>query len=806
MNLNPSAGPGRLARASAALVAVLVGLLVGASPLQHSLSRPWNDLLLRWLPSLPTPEQVLLIDIDDASLADLRDELGPWPFDRGVHAQLVSHLRALQARVIVLDLQFIDSRVGDTALAQAIAAPGAPVVLGAAGAVSAGGGAGAPSNPWSWPSMLLPARSLWPSPEQPPPVGVLTTPLDGDGRLRALPLWHEAHGQRWPAMPLATLLASGAQPDPRWPLDAHGQVHPVWPGPDAPLPVLPFAEVWRSAVRAQAGTEVDPALAQAVKGSAVFVGSSALLADRVMTVQGQLQGTEAVAQAYVALRDHRLLRPPQAALQVLLLLMACTPALLLLLSNRPLAQRWTLALWLGAAVLVLVASAATLGLGHQLSEPAAALAAAATGLVLSLWLKQKAEQAARWQLAQERAAAAAASEAKSAFLANVSHEIRTPLNALLGVAELLANSPLSPQQRQHLLVFQQAGQTLRALVDALLDLTKIEAGHLVLDVTPFSLQALLDRLEGLFRPQLQKRPLLLAFECAADLPARVLGDAGQLERALTNLLGNALKFTAQGRVALSVSATPGRPELLRFEVSDTGIGIDTDKLDSVFKPFVQADSSVSRRFGGTGLGLAITRGLAQRMGGDVTVASAPGQGSVFTLTALLPAATETPGSAAGPAAKPELLLPPALATATPAREATQPWQLLLAEDNDVNVYLFLAMLDVPALQIDVASDGITALQMAQAKRYDLIFMDVQMPGKDGLSVTRELRDHEHRRDLPRAAVVALTANAFAEDVRQSQEAGCDLHLAKPFSRAQLLATITQLLGPVLPADPTPPPA
>ena len=803
MSSTSGASPGRLQRAGVALGAAAVGLLLCFSPLQAELSRPWTDLLLRLQAPQAAPQKVLVIDIDDESLATLRSELGPWPFARKTHAVLIQHLRALQASVIALDLQFVDARPGDAALAQALVAPGAPVVLGAAGAQASDGSASAGAA-LRWSVMQLPSATLWPSSEQPPRVGVLTTPLDSDGRLRSMPLWHEAQGQRWPSMALAALLASGAGPSEDWPLDDQGQVHPLWQPGSAPVTVLPFAQAWRSAT----GGGADATLTRAAQGSAVFIGSSALLADRVMTVQGQLQGTEVVAQTYAALRDHRLLRPPQAALQALLLLLACAPALALLWTG-PAALRWQAPLWLGSAALVLLASAGALAFSHQLTEPAGALAAAATGGLLSLLLAQRLKEQVRLRLAQERAVAAAASEAKTVFLANVSHEIRTPLNAVLGVAELLAASPLTPEQRQHVLVFQQAGHTLRALVDALLDLTKIEAGHLVLEPAPFSLPRLLDRLEGLFRPQLQTRPLLLAFECAPGVPEIVIGDAAQLEHALTNLLGNALKFTAQGRVALRVSPTPGRLDLLRFEVSDTGIGIDADKLDTVFKPFVQADNSVSRRFGGTGLGLAITRGLAQRMGGDVTVASAPGRGSVFTLTAELPAgplfALPDLAPAPGRASAPVQPVPPvhfasALPAASAVHDPAQVWQLLLAEDNEVNVYLFMAMLDNPALHIDVAADGLTALRMARSTRYDMIFMDVQMPGMDGLTVTRELRQHEAALGHPRCPVVALTANAFAEDVRHSHEAGCDLHLAKPFSQAQLLATVAQMLGPVVPAQ------
>ncbi|MBL8348923.1 MAG: response regulator, partial [Burkholderiaceae bacterium] len=430
---------------------------------------------------------------------------------------------------------------------------------------------------------------------------------------------------------------------------------------------------------------------------------------------------------------------------------------------------------------------------------AAPLLTLAAGALLGVIAHQRALAAAQRQLMRERAVAAAASEAKTAFLANVSHEIRTPLNAVLGVSELLAGTPLSDEQRRHVHVFQQAGQTLSELINDLLDLTKIESGRLEIGCEVFAVRPTLERVMALLRPRAQQKGLAFELGVADDVPERVEGDRPRLEQALTNLLGNAIKFTSQGRVRLAVTVErrDGDPQpLLHFAVSDTGIGIAEDKLGVIFEPFVQADGSVTRRFGGTGLGLAITRAIAMLLGGRVSVASTPGQGSVFTLALPLPVAAGKAADAAAPAAT----AAERAATGTPAPAASDPGgSVMLAEDNEVNVYLFDAMLAGAGLRIDVATDGPTALRMACAGRYDMIFMDVQMPGMDGLSVTRALRRHEAACGFAPTPVIALTANAFAEDLQASLDAGCDMHLPKPFSRAQLLAAVARF-APVRPAS------
>ena len=801
--------------------ATLVGLVVWLTPLNGIFSRGLLDHQLRLLaPNQPSTSAVVF-DIDDASLAALKTQLGPWPFKRDVYALAAEQLRELGARAIAIDLLLADAQPGDAELARVIGSPGAPVVLAAAGlhhvqdaalphathsphsphaphAPQASQAPHAPHAPSAarpvpavpahpWPSMALPSVSVWPAGEW-PRLGVVTTPLDDDGVLRRLPLWHQSGGLRLPVLPLAVFEALQGTAGTAWvaaAADRQGALHLALPGRQASTPVRPFADLLAVAW----GQTPAAALRPWVDGRVVFIGSSALLADVVMTVSGQASGADALAQAYSALQDGTWVHPPLWWADGLLLLVALLPALWVARRGRAEPAR---NLAISGAALALLAGLTLTGLvlWRLPTQWAAPLAALAAGLLATLLSHQHEQRAIERELAQELAVAAETARVKGVFLANVSHEVRTPLNAMLGVAELLDESPLLPQQKRHVQVFRESGQALLELINDLLDLSKIESGKLGLDAEPFSLHHLLDHLVQLMRPRAQDKGLVLHLDVAPDLPDGVLGDRSRLRQGLVNLLGNAIKFTLQGEVRLSVvpepadpstagaSATPGR---IRFAVSDSGIGIAPSKLESIFEPFAQADTSVTRQFGGTGLGLSITRSVAQLMGGQVLVRSTPGLGSVFTLLLPLP-----------PAALPARCEADATVPTPGLAHGGRPMSVLLAEDNEVNVYLFQAMVQDQAMTLDVAPHGTAALEMLRRRPYDLAFIDIQMPGLDGLSVTRELRHLEASSVRTRTPVVALTANAYASDVQASVAAGCDRHMSKPFTKAQLLDALQQL--------------
>ncbi len=392
--------------------------------------------------------------------------------------------------------------------------------------------------------------------------------------------------------------------------------------------------------------------------------------------------------------------------------------------------------------------------------------------------------------------ARAASQAKSSFLAHMSHEIRTPMNAIIGLSRMLQDSPASAQQRQWVEQMIQASELLLGIINDILDYSKIEAGCLTLDQRPFSLQASLQSLVGIFSMVVREKGIGLRLEIAPDVPAQLAGDPLRLQQILINLVGNAIKFTSQGEVCVRVQRQPMRGEgiELLFSVQDTGIGIGEEQQGVLFSPFTQADSSITRRFGGTGLGLAICRQLVELMGGSIWLQSRPGMGSTFSFTARFAEARgELPVAGAG------------------VQRPSPLWRgerVLLVEDVPLNRTIAIAMLERFGLRIDTASNGEEALQlltsMPDTDPYRLVLMDIQMPVLDGLTATRRLRLDPRLQQLP---VIAMTAHGMEEDRRLSLEAGMNDHLVKPILVETLQAVLQQWLPPARHvAAPAPAPA
>jgi signal transduction histidine kinase len=389
--------------------------------------------------------------------------------------------------------------------------------------------------------------------------------------------------------------------------------------------------------------------------------------------------------------------------------------------------------------------------------------------------------AAQASLRGAKEAAEAANLAKSQFLATMSHEIRTPMNGVLGALDLLRRSTLDGHQRRLVKTALASGETLMAIINDVLDHAKIEAGKLTLKPAVTSLHALAASVTALLRASAQARGLALELEIAPQAPDHVVVDALRLKQVLLNLVGNAIKFTPAGTVLLRLTlrAAPEGQLGVRFEVVDTGIGIEPQRLPHLFEPFYQVDGSSQRRRGGTGLGLAISRHIVEAMGGRIAVRSSLGQGSAFVVDLALP-----PGTADGVQD-----LPDSAVGGLDDDPGSLHGTVLVVEDNEVNRMLAREMLVSLGLEVVEAADGRQALDLLEACKVDLVLMDCQMPELDGYAATEALRERERRQGLQRLPVVALTADAFDSDAERARAAGMDAHLAKPYTRSALRSAV-----------------
>ncbi len=384
-------------------------------------------------------------------------------------------------------------------------------------------------------------------------------------------------------------------------------------------------------------------------------------------------------------------------------------------------------------------------------------------------------------LIQSAERANAASQAKSNFLANMSHEIRTPMNAIVGLTDLLQRGVPIEQQRLFFKTMETSAAQLMGLINDLLDISKIENRNIALDSTPFSLEKLLSEVTSMNAVQAQRRGIDLVNDYTCGKDFTVHGDPLRLKQILMNVVGNAVKFTEKGSVRINTRChVRGTDVDIVIDVTDTGIGIPPDKLESIFNEFYQGDASITRRYGGTGLGLSITRTLLELMGGDITVASTPGKGSTFTIMLTLPAYTPNRNENASGNAS-------ALHTGS--------GNILLVEDNPANILVASSIIETLGYDCTVAASGQDAIELVErdGNKIDVVLMDIQMPGMDGFGATAQIRALEKKNGLKRMPIIGVTAHALIGDREKCLAAGMDDYLSKPFRMEELHAALSRHL-------------
>jgi PAS domain S-box-containing protein len=372
-----------------------------------------------------------------------------------------------------------------------------------------------------------------------------------------------------------------------------------------------------------------------------------------------------------------------------------------------------------------------------------------------------------------------AMKSKSEFLANISHEIRTPLNGIAGMAELLIETSLNDDQAKYVRIINDSSENLIHLINGLLDFSKLEAQKMTMEKVEFKLKALLEDIAHLLAPLANEKRIFLRCELDPLIPEFVFGDITRIRQVLLNLSNNAIKFTNAGSVVIKAVKHENQ---VQFEVRDTGIGIPEKSLEEVFKPFSQVDSSITRRFGGTGLGLAISKQLVEVMKGELTVESKEGVGSSFKFLLHLPA-----GEGKGDDVKNKNIISSA------ENLKNMKLKILMADDSEDNRLLVMAYLKNFPFEITIAENGLIALEKMKAERFDLVFMDMQMPEMDGLTATGQYRNWEKSNLSTRMPIAALSAHALVEEMNKSIEAGCDVHLTKPIKKVTLLNSIWDIV-------------
>ena len=739
-----------------------------------------------------TYSELLVIDVDEASIAALASQLGPWPYDRDVYALVNEYLRKSGAKVVAYDILFAEPRNGDEQFAASLAATGNAVLIASE----------LPQSPQRNAAYLAQiSKSALPSlegvpaqlrPDITPPVAVLsdahgvrlginTVVPDSGSVVRRVPLIHDVYGKRLPSLQLAVLLA--ANPDAtlsgdgqslslgawRWPLTSSGEVELRFPKSPDGIPQLSFYKLVLAALGADSAGEV----ASAVRGKTIFVGSStAILGDYVETPLGRMAGLFCAALIHQMLAQGSVLEPARPAWDTLLFLMALAiplAAFLPRVHDRPYAEN------LSGIAMVLVVTAASTALISR-GQQAALLFPLLTGVVVYLammLMRLVTLSQEKRQLDLGMRAAQEAHRLNEQFMSHISHELRTPLTAIMGYNKFLADPALAVERRiQFADVVDKNSQHLLSLVNNILDQSRIQAGQMKIVPAAADLHRLVGDVLLTLAPGAKAKNLALESQIPETLPAGLMLDPMRVKQVLINLLGNAIKFTELGKVRLECDWQNDR---LTLAVSDTGPGMTAAQVERIFSPFAQAHDGIAQTHGGSGLGLSISRMLCDLMGGEITVASQPGHGTTFTASITAAACT--------PPVDGESISPPAI----PAKLVGR---ILIADDNDDIRDLVELYLTGMGLAVLMAENGRQAVAVALSQQPDLVLMDMEMPDFSGLEAVAALRQQGFTHPI-----MMLTGHVGEAQTALAKEAGCDMVLTKPVDRERLQAAISKLLRP-----------
>ncbi len=385
----------------------------------------------------------------------------------------------------------------------------------------------------------------------------------------------------------------------------------------------------------------------------------------------------------------------------------------------------------------------------------------------------------REELIKAKRSAEAAAEAKAIFLANMSHELRTPMNGIIGMVDILKRTKLTDAQYEYLNIIESSGENLLSIINDILDLSKIEAGHMELETIPFSLYDEIRRVANIMQVIADKKRLSVKLHIGKEVPPYVKGDPVRMKQIIINLVNNAIKFTEKGNITISVekkSAEDGKAQIL-FKIMDTGIGISPEGQKKLFQSFSQVDKSTTRKYGGTGLGLMISKNLTQMMGGEIGVESLEGVGSTFWFTVSMELSDKESCKKQHRSDDP----------AYEDKIRVQPLNILLVEDNKINQKVAMLNLKNLGYQVDIANNGKEAVEKFKNGDYDLIFMDVQMPEMDGVEACKKIRELENNTDsTKKIPIIAMTANTSEDERKKYMEAGMDDYISKPFKQKELI--------------------